>query len=144
MTTPIAKFRLKINKLIKDIQGFCTYEQLKELEKVKITVDIGMAANPQGTVALFISGIEPYADQILTEDENFFLTGDLNLAGSNGQEQILLGKLRAWWPSLAEECKDNIKKSLKLLLMLGTIATENYALLKIINSYRDSDNPLTF
>ena len=140
MTTPTAKFRGKINKLIKDLRDHCNYEQLRELEKVKITVDLGMAANPQGSISLFISYIEPYVDQILTEDENFFLTGDLKY----DNDQMLIGKLRSWWPSLPEDCRDNIKKSVKLLLMLGTLATENKKLLDIINSYRDVDNPLSF
>ena len=140
MTTPTAKFRGKINKLIKDLREHCNYEQLRELEKVKITVDLGMAANPQGSISLFISYIEPYVDQILTEDENFFLTGDLKC----DDDQMLIGKLRSWWPSLPEDFRDNIKKSIKLLLMLGTLATENKKLLDIINSYRDVDNPLSF
>ena len=142
MSTPIAKFRTKINKLIKDLREHCNYEQLKELEKIKITVDLGMTANPQGAISLFMSYMEPYADQILTEDENFFLTGDLKY--DDDYDEMLIGKLRTWWPTLSEDCRDNVKKSLKLLLMLGTIATENRKLLAVINSYRDIDNPLCF
>jgi hypothetical protein len=142
MTTPIAKFRVKINKLIKDLRDHCNYEQLKELEKVKITVDLGMTANPEGSISLFMTYIEPYADQILTEDENFFLTGELKY--DEHCDPMLISKLRSWWPSLPEDCRDNIKKSIKLLLMLGSLATENQKLLNIINSYRDVDNPLSF
>ena len=119
-----------------------TADQLKEVEKFKITFDLGMRANPIGTTELLVRLLEPFADEILRGDEDFFLTAEIDQADQ--QNASLLKKLKKWWPALSPDFREEVKNTLKLLLMLGTLATKNERVLTVINQYRDEDNPLTF
>jgi len=141
MTTPGNKFRARIENLIKNLRPVLTgIEQIKELEKFSLTFDLGMRANPLGTIGLFMQYLKPHADEILTGNEDYFLTTSI---ADTGDANLLL-KLRSWWPELPEESREDIKKTLKLLIMLGTLSVKDSHLLAIINTYREADNPLTF
>ena len=142
MTTPICKFRSKMDSFLKMLQKELTeMEQMKELEKFRLTFDLGMRSNPQGTVNLIMNYMAPYADEILRGDEEYFLKEYIDPTGSHAS---LLDKVRSWWPKLSLECREDVKNAFKLFLMLGTLATQNCQTLAIINSYRDADNPLVF
>jgi hypothetical protein len=139
--TPSGKFRAKMLNLMKTLQQECTEkEQIRELEKFKIKFEVGMSANPLATIDLFIRHLTPFAEQILLEDEQFFLT--LSVDTQDASDSLLIDNLRKWWHILSDECRDHVKKSIKLLLMLGTIAIKNQALVDVINKYREPDNPL--
>jgi hypothetical protein len=142
MTTPIAKFRAKMTNFLRSLQNELTeVQQLKELEKFKITYDLGMRSNPQGTVDLIMKFMVPHADEILRGDEEYFLH---TFQDPTGQHVSLLEQVKQWWHLLSTDLREEVKNTLKLLLMLGTLATKNAATLVIINQYRDVDNPLTF
>ena len=142
MTTPVAKFRAKMTNFIRSLQNELTeVHQLKEVEKFKITYELGMRSNPQGTVELIMKFMAPYADEILRGDEEYFLH---TFEDPTGQNVSLLEQVKLWWPLLSPDFREEVKNTMKLLLMLGTLATKNAATLLTINQYRDADNPLTF
>jgi len=139
MATPIKKFRNGMDSFIKTLKSWANKDQLKELEKFKIKYDAGMGANPYDTTSFFVDALSPFADKIMQSDEEFFLKKELDQ-----EDEQLGGQLRKWWPELTTQQRETIKTQFKLCFMLGVIATKNEEMRKIINNYRDEDNPLEF
>jgi hypothetical protein len=141
MTTPIGKFRERMDMFLKKLDSWATTEQRKELEKFRMKYDIGMRANPRDTLCYFLNEIEPHAHEIMTGDDEYFLGENINI---EAESQVLGNQLKKWWPCLVDEKKNYIRDQFKLLLMLGAIATKHEPLREIINSYRDPTNPLIY
>jgi hypothetical protein len=140
MTTPIGKFKLKLNDMFTQLEAWIPRDS--ELEKQKMLIDAGMFADPRGTVIKFMDGVSPYADHIMKEDDDFFINNTENLVDS--EDIQLCMKIKNLWLTLDDTKQSTLKKYFKLLLILGTIATRNQATLSIINMYRDPANPLSF
>ena len=113
MTTPIAKFRSKMTSFIRSLQQELTeINQLKEVEKFKITYELGMRSNPQGTVELIMKFMAPYADEILRGDEDYFIH---TFEDPTGQHVSLLAQVKLWWPLLSKDFQEEVKNTIKLL-----------------------------
>jgi len=137
--TPIGKFRAKMDAFIKQLQSWSkSINKSKELKKFQLKYDLGMRANPEYTVRHFLELIEPFAHQIMKGDEKYFL----DCVGADDWEDSLGAQLGNEWPDFTEEQRESVKNTVKLLLMLATIATKNENMRVIINQYRDT--PLTF
>lgn len=138
--TPIGRFRAQMELLLNKLTSWASPEQQKELEKFRLKYDMGMRADPRGTLNYFIDGVKPYATHIMEGNDTFFLREDMVYE----ENQPLSRQLQAWWPKLDERKKTYIKDQFKALLMLGAIATRDEELREIINMFRDPANPLTF
>ena len=140
-STPIGKFRAKMDGFLADLKSWATPEQGRELEKFTMKYGLGMKANPRGTTEMFLNILLPYGHQIMQGDEDFFLSDQVQADGEYAQ---LGAQLKAWWPGFSGEQKEHIKKMFKLLFMLATIALQSEEARGIINTYRDPDNPLAW
>jgi hypothetical protein len=143
MTTPIGKFRETMAKLLVKLEEWAqgNIQQEMELDKFKMKFNMGMKVNPRGSIEFFVTAIEPYADHILTGDDEYFLGAHIEVEDEyNGLSQ----QLKQWWPQLAEHQKNYVKKTFQLLLMQAAIATSHQGLRKVINRYRSADNQLNY
>ena len=142
MTTPIGKFRETMAKLLEKLEEWAqgNHQQEMELDKFKMKFNMGMKANPRGSTEFFVSAIEPYADHILTGNDEYFLS---NIEVEDEYDS-LSQQLKTWWPQLAEHQRNYIKKMFQLLLMQAAIATSHQGLRKVINRYRSADNQLNY
>lgn len=138
----LGKFKNTMNDMINYL-NVCVPRD-KEVEKIKLLVETAMSANPRETVKTFTASLEPYADQILTGDDQYFLGLDVTSLGADDEGSKLSNKIKGMWTKLTPDQQEKSKRYIKLLLMLGTIVTKNETLRQIINKYRDPENPLTF
>lgn len=136
------KFKKTFNNFISKMKQWnLTPEQKKELVKIELKAGTAMQINCRGVIGIFVNSVEPYATHILENDEDYFLK---NSFVSESEDVDLQSKFKEWWPDFDQEQKTFIMKHIKLLLMLGCMATENENLRQIINKYRDPSNPLVF
>lgn len=143
MTTPIGKFRETMAKLLEKLEEWAqgNIQQEMELDKFKTKFNLAMKANPRGSVEFFVTAIEPYADHILTGNDEYFLGAHIEV---EDEYDSLSRQLKSWWPQLAETQRNYVKKTFQLLLMQGAIATSHQGLRKVINRYRSADSQLNF
>jgi hypothetical protein len=139
--TPIGKFRKAMDGFLDRLHGWANSEQQRELEKSRLKYELGMKVNPRVVLGLFIDHCEPYADQILRGDDEYFLREHIEV---EDEFQDLIVQLKQWWPMLESSQHKYIKDQIKLLLMLGAIATRNENIRLVINKYRSVDNPLLY
>jgi hypothetical protein len=141
--TDLGKFKEQINKLVDYI---CAINPDPEFEKIRIKINLGMQANPRDTCNLFSMHITEFADQILKNDEDFFLKKDYKEelgAERDAYEQIIF-KLKDLWVKLNSDNKLRIFNFIKILLVLSCKVCKNEPLRTIINKYRDPSNLVTF
>lgn len=143
MTTPIAKFRKSMDNFLTKLNLWAVQdpEQKKQLEKFKMKYEMGMKANPRGSLEFFLDAITPYADHIMKGDDEFFLNEHIEV---DDEYNSLSQQLKVWWPELEDKQRNYVKTQFKLLLMLGAIATKNETLRLVINNYRSPDSQLTY
>lgn len=144
--TDIGKFRKTLEDMILQFrkwykEGSITREQVMAIDKFEYKLDAGMKINPRGSIALFVDSIREYANEILSDNDQFFMENDIEIESEFIE---LSDQIRSWWPDLIETNKDYIRKRIKLLVMLGAIVTKDEPLRKIINTFRDVDNPLVY
>lgn len=139
--TPIGKFRKVLDGFLDKLHVWANSDQKKELEKFRAKYEVGMKVNPRAVVGLFIEHCEPYSDQILRGDDDYFLREHIEVVD---EFQDLIVQLKHWWPKLESTQHRYIKDQIKLLLMLGAIATRNETIRQVINKYRSVDNQLSF
>jgi hypothetical protein len=139
--TDIGKFRKTLDDMLIQIKKWLTKKQSMAIEKLELKLSTGMKIDPRGSIVLFLDSIEPYAHHIMSDNDQFFLENNIEIESEfiEFHDQILL-----WWPELDEDKQEYIRKRIKLLLMLATIALKNESLREIINKYRDPENPLIF
>ncbi len=139
--TDIGKFRKTLEDMLTQVQKWLTKQQVIAIEKFEFKLNTGMKIDPRGSILLFVDSIQPYAHHILSDNDQFFIENTIEIESEfiELHDQIL-----AWWPELDDDKKDYIRKRIKLLVMIATIAVKNEPLRKIINTFRDSDNPLLF
>lgn len=142
MSTDIGKFKTTMNDMISYLSSCIPRD--KEVEKTKMLVETAMSANPRETVRTFTEALEPYADQILTGDDKYFLGLDVVSLGADDEGSRLADRIKGMWTKLDHDQQERAKRYVKLLVMLGAIATKNEKLRQTINKYRDPQNPLVF
>lgn len=140
--TDTDKFREQMKKFLNQLRQWGTREQIKQLDKYEMKINLAMKANCRGSIGYFIESLLPYGHQILTGDDSYFLSNDFEV--ETEEDQMLQNQLKDWWPKFTSDQKDIIRNKVKLLLMLGTIASHNEDMRQIINCYRDPSNPLLF
>jgi len=138
MKTDLAKFKEQFQSLAQFIADLHSND--RELEKIKIKINLGLDANPRLVCNKFVENIVPFADHILSNNDEFFLNMDYTDLEDSENELTL--KLKAMWADLEETNREKIRKYFKILLVLGCLTTKNEELREIINSYRET--PLTF
>lgn len=141
MNTPIAKFRKSMNSFFIKLRGWGNVSQKKALDKFEIKYNMGMKVNPRDSLSYFIETIAPYANHILSGDDEYFLHEHIEV---EDEYHNLSQQLKVWWPELSELQRNYVKTQFKLLLMLGALAIQNDELLEIINSYRSPDDKLSY
>lgn len=141
--TPIGKFRKSMNNFLTKLDSWAVNdpEQKKQLEKFRMKYEMGMKANPRGSLEFFIEAIVPYADHIMKGDDEFFLHEHIAV---DDEYNTLSQQLKTWWPELEDDQRNYVKNQFKLLLMLGAIATKNEPLRVVINRYRSPDSQLKY
>ena len=138
----IGKFRKTLEDMITQFRSWpITREQIIAIDKLEYKLNAAMKIDPRGSISLFVESIIDYANEILSDNDQFFMETDIEIESEFIE---LRSQIRSWWPSLADDKKDYVRKRIKLLVMLGAIATKSEPLRKIINSYRDVDNPLVY
>ena len=139
MTTPIGKFRERMDLFLKKMDTWVTSEQKKELDKFSTKYNLSMRANPRDTLVYFINEIEPHAHQIMLGNDEYFIKENIAI-----DSKELVAQLKQWWPLFDDDRKNYVRDHFKLLLMLGAIAIKHEPLRVIINKYRDPANPLVY
>jgi hypothetical protein len=145
MQSDLSKFKEQISLLMDYIKEISGGDSL--LEKITIKIKLGLSANPREVIELFTSEITDYADEILSDNDAFFLE-EANFseeikANVNFFEDIF-NRLKEVWITATPAQKDKIIRYFKLLVILGCIITKNEKLRLVINNYRDPDNGITF
>lgn len=139
------KFKNVMKKLLKQLRTWakedCNKQQLKALDTYETKIDMGMSVDCRGSIGLFVDSVVPYAEHILEGNDSYFMDTDIEV---ESEYMKLQSQLREWWPAFDEDRKDYIRKQIKLLVMLGTIAVKHEELRQVINLYRDPGNPLVF
>lgn len=110
------------------------YPDDKYFKKASTLVDLGVQANPRMVHTLFMEHVMKYKDDIVSENEKFFLefiTDDekrAKLASSEQAKQYdiqadvldtVLQQCALYWKQLESEQKANIWKYLKVLIVLA-------------------------
>jgi hypothetical protein len=141
--TPIGKFRNSMTKFLGKLDEWALSDhvQKKEIEKFKIKYNMGMQANPRGSLVYFTQLIEPYAHHILQGDDDYFLGDHVDV---DDEYHALSQQLKSWWPTLSDYQRNYVKKTFQLLLMQSAIATGHQGLRAVINQYRTPDNQLVY
>ena len=139
--TDVGKFRKTLDDMISQVKTWLTRQQLIAIEKFEYKLNAGMKIDPRGSINLFVESIIDYADQIMADNDQFFLDTDFEIESEFVE---LRSQMRSWWPDIDDEKKDFIRKRIKLLVMLGAICTKSEPLRVIINRFRDVDNPLVY
>lgn len=145
MQSDLSKFKEQISLLMDYIKEISGGDSL--LEKITIKIKLGLSANPREVIELFTTEITDYADEILSDNDAFFLE-EANFseeikANVNFFEDIF-NRLKEVWITATPAQKDKIIRYFKLLVILGCIITKNEKLRLVINNYRDPDNGITF
>lgn len=139
--SPIGKFKTTIINMMNQLEQWVPRDL--ELEKHRMYLETALAANPRGTINLYMENMKPYASHIMEGDDMFFLKS--NTEEMVDSEYVRLGeRIKVIWKGLDDTQRNNLKKYSKLLLILGAIATKNENIRQIINKYRDPTNPLVF
>ena len=144
--TPLGKFRNVLNNTMENIESWIDDP---EIEKYKLKIQTGLRFNIRDTVEYFLNEITPYANEILSGNDDFFLALDSNdikgIDKSNMDEiNKFFDKVKTYWLKLSKRKQNKLKDSFKLLIMLGAIATKNEKLRLIINRHRHKNNPLIY
>ncbi len=139
--TDIGKFRKTLDDMIAQVKQWLVRDQIIAMEKFEYKLNAGMKIDPRGSINLFVESIIDYANEILSDNDAFFLDTDFKIESEFVELRSLM---RLWWPILDEDKQDFIRKRIKLLIMLGAICTKNEPLRQIINKFRDEDNPLVY
>ena len=142
MTTPIQKFKTQLQLTIADIKTHLPYDRDFELHEFKIST--AMTINPRESIKWFMEILEPFAEQIITGNDKFFMNTDFKEKDMDENYFTIFTKIKSVWLSLNETDRETIKRNFKLVLMLGTIAVQNENIRVIINKYRNPSNPLTW
>ena len=139
--TDVGKFRKTLDDMITHVKQWLSREQIIAIEKFEYKLNAGMKIDPRGSINLFVDSIMEYAQEILSDNDNFFLDTDFEIESEFVE---LRSQMRKWWPNLDQDKQDFIRKRIKLLVMLGAICTKSEPLRQIINQFRDLDNPLVY
>ncbi len=141
MTTPIQKFKSHLQTTLDDIRIYMKND--REFDLYELKINTAMSINPKDSIRWFMECLEPFADQILTGNENFFLKSNFT-EKMDENYRLLFTKIKQVWGNITDVDKNVIKRDFKLILMLGAIAVQNENLRIIINKYRDKNNPLIY
>ena len=139
--TDVGKFRKTLDDMISQVKTWLTRQQLIAIEKFEYKLNAGMKIDPRGSIGLFVESVIDFADEIMADNDQFFLATDFEIESEFVE---LRSQMRTWWPDLDAEKQDFIRKRVKLLVMLGAICTKNEQLRAVINRYRDPENPLVY
>ena len=91
-----------------------TFPEEKGLKKCLSAFDLMKEANPRLVVDGFMNGLTPYADQISSKDDSFFIKESKNLDFMKGVN------LEKHWGTCSENTKNAIWQYVQTLYMLGT------------------------
>jgi len=91
-----------------------TFPEEKGLKKCLSAFDLMKEANPRLVVDGFMNGVTPYADQISSKDDSFFIKESKNLDFMKGVN------LEKHWDGCSDNTKDAIWQYVQTLYMLGT------------------------
>ena len=127
--------------MIVQVKQWLARDQIIAIEKFEYKLNAGMKIDPRGSINLFVDSIIDYAQEILSDNDKFFLDTDFKIESEFVE---LRSQMREWWPNVDKDKQDFIRKRIKLLVMLGAICTKNETLRVIINQFRDQDNPLVY
>jgi hypothetical protein len=145
MQTDLSKFKEQISLLMDYIKEISGGDSL--LEKITIKIKLGLSANPREVIEVFTSEITDYADEILSDNDAFFLEASnfsKDIKSNANVFEDIFNRLKEVWITATPAQKDKIIRYFKLLVILGCIITKNEKLRLVINNYRDPDNGITF
>lgn len=141
MSTPVQKFKIHLQSTLDDIKGHLKND--REFDLYELKINTAMSINPRDSIKWFMECLEPYADQILSGNDSFFLNAEIN-DDMDEEYRVIINKVKQIWKNLDNDDSNSIKRDFKLILMLGAIAVQNENLRLIINKYRDKSNPLIY
>ena len=89
------------------------------------TINLLKSANPRQLLNVFRTYVLKYEENLLKEDENFFLQTDFLKDPSVDEEdktnyaETIMNNLKKYWKELDDESKQNIWKYFKVLIVLS-------------------------
>ena len=99
-----------LNELVK------TFPEEKSLKKYATAFDLVKGANPRKVVTMYMDEVRPYQDKIMSKDESFFLTAEIDFLKNLN--------VKKWWtPDLSDGTRDAVWQYLQTLTVLGTTIT---------------------
>ena len=105
--------------------------------------------NARMVVENFMSAVEPYIEQIMSKDDNFFLFLDVQsvvemdsqgMIASNAYVE-LINKLKTLWNNMTVASKEHIWKYFQIFVTLAVKVNKRHDLVTVLNKYRKM--PLT-
>ena len=146
MKSDIGKFKEQIYNLIDYLKEISKNDST--IEKIAIKANLGISANPREVIKLFAEEITPFADQMLTGNDGFFLDKTDFFKAKNEEDSNMFNdiitNLKTLWIKFSIEEREKVIRYFKLLIILSCLVTKSEELRSIINKYRDIKNPLVF
>lgn len=149
MTTPnkelssndsnLSKFNHNTSLLI--VQLLKIYPDDKDLIVYRDKFEWSKKVNARLACEKFILEAAPYTEQIMNEDEQFFLDMNYRKYTDNENYVALMHKVADLWRnSDNEQLKKNIWRFFKILMVYGIKITKRRDLAEIVNVYRQQKN----
>tara|TARA_B100000131_G_scaffold309629_1_gene340357 strand:+ start:445 stop:825 length:381 start_codon:yes stop_codon:yes gene_type:complete len=110
-------FTTQIKNLIIELYEVLPYN--KEIAVNKTAIELIIKTNPRLLYTAFTTYIMPYKTEILTRDDNFFLSREVQPNGAINKQIVgTLNILKRIWPSLTTSTKDSVWLYFAVLIKL--------------------------
>jgi hypothetical protein len=136
--TNIGKFNSTVDQLFEICLKYTDAEFANKIQYFQYKLELGRKSNPKMIVEKIMESMTPYISHIMTRDENFFISFDINKIHTDNQESLgILDGLKQVWTTVSDDkVKEKVWKLLQLCLMYGVMVTKDATQLSIINGYR--------
>lgn len=133
--TDLGKFNNNLDKLFTTLET--AYPDDPDLPYYKDKILAARKINSRMVVEQFLVAAEPFIEQIMIKDVNFFM--DLNVHGllEDNSYIKLVRKIKTLWQTMTPTSQEHIWRYFQIFVTLGIKVNKRQDLLPILNKYRE-------
>lgn len=132
--TDLGKFNNNLDKLFTTLET--AYPSDPDLPYYKDKILAARKINSRMVVEQFLEAVEPYIEQIMRKDVNFFVTLDLQGVVEDNSYIKLIRKIKTLWDNMTLTSHEQIWRYFQIFVTLGIKINKRHDLLSTLNKYR--------